>query len=98
MFIRNQIKKHKPQLWTSCGISGDTESVSQQFTMQNATENERLVFRPMRFAVAARMWRTSPGIPGLCLVKRAILAAYSLRLISLLSAQRAIDATRSWEA
>jgi hypothetical protein len=52
----------------------------------------------MRLAVSFKRWRTSPHICGLSLVKRAIVSAYAHHVIGWPLAQRAIDATRAWEA
>ena len=56
------------------------------------------IFADLRFKVAQTSWRSSPPIRGLTLVKRAVLVLRSQSLISTVTAQRLIDATRSWEA
>ena len=63
----------------------------------NCTENSDF-FESERLRVDSATWRFSPRIPGLSAVKRAILAGYAFKVISLRIAQRLIDATKSWEA
>lgn len=55
-------------------------------------------FDSYRLATDLRSFRISPRIPGLTLVKSAILFAYGWHLISVRSAQRLVDLSKCWEA
>lgn len=52
----------------------------------------------IREATDRRIWRVSPDLPGLSLLKRAVLSAYAGRVITLRFAQRLIDRCKLWEA
>ncbi len=63
------------------------------FACEDAAE-----FDSYRLATDLRSFRISPRIPGLTLVKSAILFAYGWHLISVRSAQRLVDLSKCWEA
>lgn len=68
--------------------------VSRAFSPETGAD----LARRMRLAVSLKRWRASPHIRGLSLAKRAIISAYAHHVIGWPLAQRAIDATRAWEA
>jgi hypothetical protein len=55
-------------------------------------------FDSYRLLTDRKSFRISPRIVGLSVVKRAILRAYRLRILSVRSAQRLVDLSKCWEA
>jgi hypothetical protein len=55
-------------------------------------------FDSYRVWTGFRPWRKSPRIPGLWLIKRAIVALRTRHLISVCFAQRLVDLSKCWEA
>jgi hypothetical protein len=55
-------------------------------------------FDSYRLSTDRKSFRISPRIPGLSLVKRAIMFAQVWHLISVRTAQRLVDLSKCWEA
>ena len=55
-------------------------------------------FDSYRLSTDRKSFRISPRIPGLSLVKRAIMFAHLWHLISIRTAQRLVDLSKCWEA
>lgn len=86
MVIHEQPPDHKPDLWETCGTSVD------------CGHPDAAGFDAYRRETDARSWRISPAVPGLSLIKRAILKAHEHGLLSVRTTQRLIDLSQCWEA
>lgn len=87
MLIHEKSPKRKRHLWKT-----DEQAV------ESCDHPQAAEFGSYRAWTGFRSERNSPRLPGLSLVKRAILRAYRWRLLSLRSAQRLVDLSKCWEA
>jgi len=87
MLLHEKPPPHNGPPGTRCEYPGD------DCGHPNAAE-----FESYRVWTGFRPWRKSPRIPGLSLLKSAIVFARCWHLISVRTAQRLVDLSKCWEA